>query len=122
MKLLLILVSVLAFASVIEGGRMRRDITCASAGHTGCNMSCKMRGWLSGECSWNTETAAYNCNCSQERRGIRCNVGGENTCHISCLLLGHTYGECSDKSECVCSGENTRLGNMYETVAGRLRR
>ncbi len=51
--------------------RRRRDVTCATAGHKGCNWSCKLRGKKEGSCAWNTETGAYNCECSKERRGIR---------------------------------------------------
>merc|ERR1712200_172449 len=99
--------------------RQKRDITCASVGHTGCDWSCKLRGWKKGGCSWNNETGAFDCQCSAERRGIRCHVGGENVCHASCLLQGHTGGECDKSFSCNCSGENSRLGNLIEDIAGR---
>ena len=64
-----------------------------------------MRGWASGACSWDEDTAAYNCACAEERRGIRCNVGGPNTCKYTCKVIGHTGGTCDEEYNCVCSGE-----------------
>eukprot|EP00088_Acartia_fossae_P018393 TRINITY_DN2062_c0_g1_i6.p1 TRINITY_DN2062_c0_g1~~TRINITY_DN2062_c0_g1_i6.p1 ORF type:complete len:132 (+),score=16.53 TRINITY_DN2062_c0_g1_i6:22-396(+) len=113
---------VLFMLSDVECMRLKRDLTCAVDGNRGCNITCKLRGWKDGSCSWNTETAAYNCNCSQERRGIRCNVGGENTCHYSCVAMGHTHGSCDQQSNCECSGVNNRLGDVMENIAGRLRK
>merc|ERR1712038_31839 len=101
--------------------RTKRDVTCATGGHRGCNWSCKLRGWASGECSWNMTTAAYNCDCTQERRGIRCNVGGGTTCHLSCVAAGHTAGVCDNEFNCNCSGVNNRWGEVIDNVRDRLK-
>ena len=51
--------------------RQKRDTTCAFGGRTVCNYRCKATGYAEGDCAWNTETGAFNCECSQEKRGIR---------------------------------------------------
>ena len=57
--------------SASANSRQKRDTTCAWGGRTACNYSCKARGWADGDCAWNTETGAFNCECSKQRRGIR---------------------------------------------------
>ena len=89
--------------------RARRDVTCASFGHDSCSLSCRLRGRAGGECTWDTNTAAFNCVCQEERRGVRCNVGGQHVCHYSCRALGHTAGECDDQFDCKCSGRRVRF-------------
>jgi len=122
MKLIAYICVLSACLAVISGqpGRAKRDVTCASLGHRGCNWSCKLRGWQGGECGWNDTTAAYNCKCDQVKRGIRCNVGGDTTCHLSCVLLGHTRGDCDGSSNCKCSGINTSYGDMLTNIGNRL--
>ena len=57
--------------SASANSRQKRDTTCAWGGRTACNYSCKARGWADGDCAWNTETGAFNCECSKQKRGIR---------------------------------------------------
>merc|ERR1711988_2086503 len=102
----------------VEGlpSRAKRDVTCASYGHTSCSLSCRLRGRAGGNCSWDSGTGAYNCSCQEERRGVRCNVGGENVCHYSCKALGHTAGLCDEDYNCKCSGENTGWGRLLQNI------
>merc|ERR1711988_36080 len=77
----------------VEGlpSRAKRDVTCASYGHTSCSWSCRLRGRAGGSCSWDSQTGAFNCSCEEESRGVRCNVGGENVCHYSCKMNGEVW-------------------------------
>ncbi|XP_023346719.1 uncharacterized protein LOC111715588 [Eurytemora carolleeae] len=122
MKLFLFSALILVLVFSVEGypDRSKRDITCATFGHQSCEWSCKLRGRKGGVCAWDDATGAYNCTCDKERRGVRCNVGGENTCHITCVMLGHTEGVCDPSFKCNCSGENNRLGSLYENIGNRL--
>merc|ERR1712117_461491 len=117
----LLMFNILLYTYIVQGlPRAKRDLTCASFGHDSCDISCKVRGWAGGECSWDQDTAAYNCNCSTERRGIRCNVGGPNTCKYTCKMIGHTGGTCDDQFNCNCSGENSRWGSVLQNIGNRL--
>ena len=51
--------------------REKRDTTCAFGGRSFCNIKCKALGKASGDCAWNTETGAFDCECSKELRGVR---------------------------------------------------
>eukprot|EP00092_Neocalanus_flemingeri_P022885 GFUD01024812.1.p1 GENE.GFUD01024812.1~~GFUD01024812.1.p1 ORF type:complete len:121 (+),score=17.67 GFUD01024812.1:48-410(+) len=120
MKILLILACSLLALTAAFPERTKRDVTCASLGHNSCRWSCKVRGWASGECVWNMNTAAYNCECNKEQRGVLCNIGGSNTCNYTCKMLGRTSGECDDQFRCSCSGNNNRWGSLLKNIGSRL--
>jgi len=71
MKLFLFVLVVVLVFNYSEGSRVRRDTTCAFGGRSFCNVKCKALGKASGDCAWNTETGAFDCECSKEERGIR---------------------------------------------------
>jgi len=100
--------------------RQKRDLICAASGNEGCNLSCKGRGYKDGECAWDTETGAFDCNCSSERRGIRCNLGGPNVCKYGCMATGHLTGICVDGDKCQCSDEMNAWGDLIRDIKGRL--
>eukprot|EP00091_Calanus_sinicus_P022364 TRINITY_DN7067_c0_g1_i1.p1 TRINITY_DN7067_c0_g1~~TRINITY_DN7067_c0_g1_i1.p1 ORF type:complete len:126 (-),score=7.25 TRINITY_DN7067_c0_g1_i1:75-452(-) len=99
--------------------RTKRDVTCASLGHNTCRWSCKLRGRVSGECAWNMDTGAYNCECDKEPRGVICNIG-PNTCNHTCRILGRISGECDEQFRCACSGVTNGWGNFMQGIRDRL--
>merc|ERR1712226_619260 len=105
-------------SSGLRAERVRRDLVCATSGNQACEWFCKGKGYKTGGCTWDTETAAFDCECDRERRGIRCNVGGPNTCHYSCVMMGYRSGNCTSDYRCQCGGGNNRFGDLLSNIAG----